>query len=64
MLFLAVYITNGPLTSLPAAGSRWYAMEQLFLSAILVYLYLKWVPHYYDRINHIRIATYFGECVR
>ena len=51
MTFANVFITS----------NRWYSLLQLFLSFILVYLYLKWLPHYYDRINHIRVATYCGE---
>ncbi len=33
---------------------------QLVLSFLLCYLYLRWLPHLYAVVNHVRVGSYFS----
>ncbi len=41
-------------------GLRWMAVFQLMLSVWLCYLYLKWLPHLFAWVNHVRVGSYFS----
>lgn len=40
-------------------GLTWLSVVYLISSFCLCYLYLKWVPHLTDWVNHVRVGTYF-----
>jgi hypothetical protein len=50
MTFVSVFVT----------GQQWMSVFQLIGSFMLCYLYVKWLPHVYSIINHIRNFTHFS----
>jgi hypothetical protein len=43
-------------------GLKWMSVFQLIGSFMLCYLYVKWLPHLNQWINHIRNFTHFSVC--
>ncbi len=50
MTVVSVFIDN----------TRWMSVFQLILSFWLCYLYLRWLPHLYAWVNHVRVGSYFS----
>ncbi len=50
MTMVSVFINN----------TRWMSVFQLILSFWLCYLYLRWLPHLYAWVNHVRVGSYFS----
>jgi hypothetical protein len=46
-------------TSVFVTGVQWMSVFQLISSFCLCYLYLKWLPHLHEIVNHIRVGCYF-----